>query len=164
MNAEFYQRKIKELSDEKLLDLIRTTNNQRNNEIFGLAKEEADRRNLTFDLTELNESGLEVNEGKIDDLGQLRKWNWGAFMLAPIWTLANKLEWWAILCFVPFVNIIAAFYLGLNGNRLAYKKSKLTSVGDFMILQKAWELWGIRMFWLGLFGGIFALFVGILEV
>jgi hypothetical protein len=57
------------------------------------------------------------------------------------------------------VNIVVVFYLGYNGNRLAFAKSKIDSVDDFMVIQKDWGLWGVRLFWLGLLGGLFVLIV-----
>ena len=70
---------------------------------------------------------------------------------------------WTILWFVPFVNIGVMFYLGYNGNRLAFEKSRIESIDDFMVIQKDWGLWGIRLFWLGFFGGLIALIVDIIR-
>jgi hypothetical protein len=81
------------------------------------------------------------------DSAKLSTWNWGAFFLAPLWAFTNRLELWAVLCFVPFVNIVVALYLGYRGNRLAYSKSRVT-VDEFVIIQKHWNRWGIRVFWL----------------
>ena len=50
MNKEFFQRKISELNDDKLIDLLRTTNNSSNTEIFELARQEAERRKLNFEI------------------------------------------------------------------------------------------------------------------
>jgi len=157
MDKEFFQRKIKELTDDKLIDLLQKTSGGSNPDIFELANKEADERNIKFVLTDKAET-ISV-ESKLNDKEKLRKWNWGAFLLAPIWALANKLETWSILCFIPLVNIIVLFYLGYNGNRLAFEKSKIDSVDDFMIIQKDWGLWGIRIFWLVLLGGLIALIV-----
>lgn len=92
---------------------------------------------------------------------KLKKWNWGAFLLAPIWTLANKLEKWTILCFIPGVNIFAIFYLGHNGNKLAFEKSTISSVDGFMVIQENWARWGVRLVWLGAVGGCLALIIDI---
>lgn len=148
MNEFFFQRKIKELSDDKLIELLQKTGNDLNQDIFDLAKEEAERRGLEFKL--IDKVDIARVENKSNDTEKLRKWNWGAFFLAPIWTLANKLEIWTILCFIPFVNIGVIFFLGYNGNRLAFEKSKIDSVDDFLLIQKSWGVWGLRLFWLGL--------------
>src|SRR5687768_14440080 len=134
MDKEFFQRKIKELTDDKLIDLLQKTGGGSNPDIFELAKDEAEGRNVKFELTDKDDKS--IVENKSNDKEKLRKWNWGAFFLAPIWTLANKLETWTILCFIPLVNIVVLFYLGYNGNRLAFEKSKIDSVDDFMVIQK----------------------------
>lgn len=154
MDKEFYQRKINKLTDVKLINLLQKTSNEFNHNIFELAKAEADNRNLKFELKDKIDKG----EGEIvsHDREKLKKWNWGAFLLAPLWTLANKLEMWTILCFVPIVNIGVILYLGFKGNRLAFEKSKMGSVDDFMVIQKYWGRWGVRLFWLGILGGLVA--------
>ena len=160
MDKEFFDRKIKELTDDKLIDLLQKTDNERNPEIFNLAKKEAELRKLNFELI------ININKQPVDrnsnDLGKLKKWNWGAFLLAPIWTLANKLEKWTILYFIPGVNIFVIFYLGKNGNRLAFEKSTIDSVDDFMTIQKDWGRWSIRLLWLGLLGSLIVLLVDLM--
>uniref|UniRef100_UPI004047C2DA hypothetical protein n=1 Tax=Roseivirga sp. TaxID=1964215 RepID=UPI004047C2DA len=155
MDKQFFHRKIKELTDDKLIDLLQKTGNDLNQEVFELAKEEAGRRGLEFKLIDKADNASLLNES--NDTEKLSKWNWGAFFLAPIWTLANKLEIWTILCFIPFVNIGVIFYLGYKGNRLAFEKSKIDSIDDFLLIQKGWGVWGLRLFWLGLI----ALIVGL---
>ncbi len=156
MDKEFFERKIKELADDKLIDLLRKTGNDANPDIFDLAKKEAELRKLKFDLPD-----KKAMDNSSNDKEKLKKWNWGAFLLAPIWTLANKLEKWTILCFVPGVNIFVIFYLGQNGNRLAFEKSAIGSVDDFMTVQKDWGRWGVRLLWLGLIVGLLALIADI---
>jgi hypothetical protein len=144
----FYRQKIKKLSDEKVLILIHTTNNQANTAIFNLAKQEAQNRNLKYTIE--NTAGPERDDQLRNNQSELKKWNWAAFLLAPVWALANNLDKWAILCFVPGVNIIVLFYLGSNGNVIAFRKSKIKSMADFMIVQKKWSDLGIRLFCAGI--------------
>src|SRR5947207_2351977 len=94
MDREFFQNKISKLDDSKLIDLLRTTHNSTNSDIFILVTEEMERRNLKFDWADANIKSEPVE--KSNDLTKLNKWNWGAFLLAPIWASANRLEWWAI--------------------------------------------------------------------
>jgi hypothetical protein len=54
MDKEFFQRKIKELTDDRLIDLLQKTSGESNPDIFELAIEEAGRRNLKFELTTKN--------------------------------------------------------------------------------------------------------------
>jgi hypothetical protein len=79
------------------------------------------------------------------ELRVLRRWNWGAFFLGPIWAFANRLELWGILYFVPPITIFAFIYLPLRGNELAVRRSPL-SVIDFARLQRVWGQWGLRFF------------------
>jgi len=157
MYKEFFERKIKELTDDKLLNLLQKTRSESNQDIFQLAKDEAERRSIKFEFADTTDK--KNVENKPNDKGKLRKWNWGAFLLAPVWTLANKLEMWTILCFVPFVNIGVLFYLGYNGNRLAFEKSNIDSVDDFMVIQNIWGRWGVRIFWFGIVLGFVATIV-----
>lgn len=156
MNPEFFHQKIKRLSNDKLINLLHKTNNKENPDLFELAMNEAEARNLQFNL----KLGVELEEFEhnTNDKEKLRKWNWGAFFLAPIWALANQLDKWTILCFVPLVNIGVMFYLGYYGNKLAFQKSKIDSVDDFMVIQKGWERWGLRVFWVGVLAGVISLF------
>jgi hypothetical protein len=109
MDKEFYHRKIKELTNDKLMDLLQKTSNEFNQDIFELAKKQSKGRTLIFELTDK----IDNRDVKIvsNDKEKLKKWNWGAFVLAPVWTLANKLETWTILYFVPVVNIGVIVYL-----------------------------------------------------
>ena len=93
-----------------------------------------------------NQTISKINKLSDDDKRKLKKWNWGAFFLSLLWTTGNKLEIWTIFCFIPFLNIIVVFYLGYYGNQLAYNKSSIDSVDDFMVIQKYWEAWGIGLF------------------
>ena len=82
------------------------------------------------------------------DTNKLKKWNWAAFYLTPIWSIAHKLPVYTVLCFIPFVNFIVYIYLGVYGNRLAYPKSAYDTVDDFMEVQKYWNLWALRFIYI----------------
>jgi hypothetical protein len=147
MNKEFFSSKIKKLADDQLTALLKIQH-PANKEIIQLARAEAESRNLAVDFPDV---ALTTNssDGR-EDWGKLRKWNWAAFLLNGIWALANKLDKWAILCFIPGVNIVAVLYLGFNGNELAFRKSEIKSMKDFMALQQRWNEIAIRLFWAGL--------------
>ena len=149
MNKEFFERKLRELEDSKLIDLLRIKDNA-NQDLIQLATEEARRRNLKIEPADFqNITSNPQFHPDVEDSNKLLKWNWGAFLLAPFWILANKLSvGWFLLLFVSLVNIVALFYLGFNGNRLAYPKSNINSVDDFLDLQKEWNTWGVRFFWI----------------
>lgn len=156
MNKEFFERKVSELSDDKLQDLLKLRNDA-NREIIELAIEEAEKRGL--DVPEVSFSGSKAVNAEVQDRKKLEKWNWGAFLLAPFWTLSNRLEKWTILTFIPGVNLAAVIYLGVYGNRLAYDKSDIRNIEHFMVLQRQWNKWAIRIFWLGIAASIVGLFI-----
>ena len=68
-------------------------------------------------------------------------WNWGAFWLTWIWGIGNR-SYIALLSFIPVLNLIMPFYLGLNGNKLAWSNKYWYSVEDFKHTQKKWAKWG----------------------
>uniref|UniRef100_UPI004048D01C hypothetical protein n=1 Tax=Roseivirga sp. TaxID=1964215 RepID=UPI004048D01C len=76
MDEEFFQRKIKDLTDDKLIGLLQKTGNDLNQEVFELAKEEAGRRGLEFKLIDKADNASLLNES--NDTEKLSKWNWGS--------------------------------------------------------------------------------------
>jgi len=146
MNSEFLESKIIELSDDKIIELCNLKNDA-NLEIVQLAEKEAQKRNLENVFDKSESISLEAIVDKTtENKKELDKWNWGAFFLLPAWTLANRLEKWTIASFIPLLNIFAAFYLGFNGNKLAFEKSNIESIDNFLTIQKIWKIWGIRIF------------------
>lgn len=142
MDKEFLKDKIGNLSDESLLELLKL-NRAENQEVNLLAIEEAQKRNLKIEIsTRSTASNINLNE---NDFQKLKKWNWSAFLIAPIWTLANKLEKWTLLTLIPFANIGVAIYLGSKGNKLAFPKSNIKSIDEFMVLQEKWKILTIRI-------------------
>lgn len=73
---------------------------------------------------------------------EIRRWSWGAFLLNWIWGLGNKV-YIALLCLIPYVNIIMVFVLGAKGNEWAWRNKKWDSVEHFKKVQKVWAYWGI---------------------
>ncbi len=73
---------------------------------------------------------------------EIKKWNWGAFLLNWIWGLRNN-TYIALLMFVPILNFIIPFYLGFKGNELAWRNKKWESLEEFIKIQKKWAMWGI---------------------
>ena len=113
-----------------------------------------------MDIPEVSLIGQEAVNIAAEDPQELERWNWGAFLLAPFWTLANKLERWTIVTFIPGVNLLAVIYLGRYGNRLAHGKSDIRSIKDFMVLQAQWNKSAFRIFGLAIAGSIVGLFIG----
>lgn len=82
-------------------------------------------------------------QGKLADIpGEIRGWNWGAFLLNWIWGLSNRV-WISLLCFIPFVSWIMIFVLGAKGNEWAWRNKKWGSVEHFKRTQRTWAWWGL---------------------
>ncbi len=86
----------------------------------------------------------------------LNSFNWGAFWLNWIWSVANGV-WWGLLCFIPFVNIVVMFVLGFKGNRSAWEKFS-GSAEEFEKKQSSWAMWGWIIFVISLIANIIAAF------
>lgn len=82
---------------------------------------------------------------------ELRKWNWGAFLLSWIWGISNN-TFIAFLVLVPIFNIYILIMLGMKGNEWAWKNRKFQSIEHFKKVQKAWTLWGVILFAISVIG------------
>lgn len=79
---------------------------------------------------------------------ELKGWNWGAFLLNWIWGIGNR-TYIALLMFVPFVNLVMIFVLGVKGNKWAWHNRQWESVEQFKAVQKAWAVWGVVILVIG---------------
>jgi hypothetical protein len=75
---------------------------------------------------------------------EVKKWNWGAFLLSWIWGIGNR-TYIAFLMFVPFVNFVMIFVLGAKGSEWAWKNKHWDSVDDFKRVQKKWAYAGLAV-------------------
>lgn len=73
---------------------------------------------------------------------EIDKWNWGAFLLNWIWGIGNN-TFIALLMFVPFVNFIVPFVLGVKGSAWAWRNKEWESIEHFQNVQKKWVLWAV---------------------
>lgn len=74
----------------------------------------------------------------------LKKWNWGAFLLNWVWGLGNNV-YVALLMFIPGVNLIMPFVLGVKGNQWAWQKGNWKSEEHFLRTQRTWSRVGISV-------------------
>ncbi|MBQ4834865.1 cytochrome c oxidase assembly factor Coa1 family protein [Pseudoalteromonas luteoviolacea] len=70
---------------------------------------------------------------------ELKGWNWGAFFLNVIWGIRFK-TYRALWVFVPFVNLVMPFVLGLKGNEWAWQNNHWNSVEEFKKSQRRWSV------------------------
>lgn len=73
---------------------------------------------------------------------ELKKWNWGAFLLTFIWGIGHNVMR-SFLVFIPFYGFYEWFLLGTKGNRWAWEKRKWESIEQFRQSQRSWAKWGI---------------------
>lgn len=71
---------------------------------------------------------------------EVKRWNWGAFLLSWIWGLGNRVyvALWALL-----LGPIMAVILGIKGNEWAWRKKRWQSVEAFRRTQRRWALGGV---------------------
>ncbi|EGT3611426.1 ribonuclease G [Morganella morganii] len=93
---------------------------------------------------------------------EIKRWNWGAFMMNIIWGFGNK-SYLPLLCFIPVFGIIWLFVCGVKGNEWAWKKGDYDSVASFMKVQETWNRAGVVYFIITIiFAIIFILFSSII--
>jgi len=80
---------------------------------------------------------------------EIKKWNWGAFLLNWIWGIGNNV-WIALLCLIPYVNIIMIFVLGAKGSEWTWQKKRWDSIEHFKNVQKKWAIAGLVLFIFGI--------------
>jgi molecular chaperone DnaK (HSP70) len=71
---------------------------------------------------------------------ELAKWNWGAFLLGPIWGLPHGILR-SLLTILPIYGIYELIMLGRHGNRMAWKTRKWQNVESFHESQRTWATW-----------------------
>lgn len=72
---------------------------------------------------------------------KLNRWNWGAFLLNWIWGIGNN-TWIALLMFVPLVNIVMLFVLGVKGSAWAWNNNLWRDEEHFLKNQRRWAIAG----------------------
>ncbi len=72
---------------------------------------------------------------------EIDRWNWGAFFLNWIWGIGNN-TFIALLMFVPLVNIVMPFVLGVKGSAWAWRNKRWESVDQFRRVQRIWAIAG----------------------
>ncbi len=73
---------------------------------------------------------------------ELRRWNWGGFLLSWIWGLGNNV-WWALLALIPGISLVVAIMLGLRGTRASWEAGKWSSPAQFWESQRRWTFAGL---------------------
>ena len=87
---------------------------------------------------EINQSGM-GDRCETMPASAMGRWNWGAFLFPVIWGLANHV-YQALLCMIPVFGLFYAFYLGRNGNELAWRGRYWESEQIFKKTQRIWAI------------------------
>jgi hypothetical protein len=148
MHENLFKAKIKKLSTEKLEQLLKLKYEE-NSYVIDLALQEVRYRRPEFIFQIRKEPSITKQPGNRD----LKRWNWAAFLLAPLWTFSHKLNTIGLLSLLPGINIPVMLYLGINGNKIGYDKSNLETVSEFLFVQKQWTI-GLLKILLVLFAAI----------
>lgn len=73
---------------------------------------------------------------------EIDRWNWGAFLLNWIWGIGNN-TFIALLMFVPFINMVMPFVLGVKGSAWAWRNNRWDSIEHFQRVQRKWAWAGL---------------------
>jgi hypothetical protein len=90
---------------------------------------------------------------------EVKRWNWGAFLLTWIWGIGNQV-WIALLALIPVVGLVMMFVLGAKGNEWAWEKRRWDSVESFHSTQRKWAIAGLIVLGVGLLISILAAVAG----
>jgi hypothetical protein len=91
---------------------------------------------------------------------EIKRWNWGAFLLNWIWGIGNQ-TYIALLALIPGFGFIWMLVLGAKGSTWAWRNGRWDSVEHFKRVQRKWAIWsaiiwiGVAALFGGLFGGVF---------
>lgn len=90
---------------------------------------------------------------------ELKKWNWGAFLLSWVWGIGNN-TYIALFGLIPYVGLVVRVILGFKGNEWAWKNKQWDSVEHFQKVQRRWVKWGIAVWAIcAVLGVLFVYFV-----
>ncbi|CAI3639112.1 ribonuclease G [Clostridium neonatale] len=82
-----------------------------------------------------NSNNMGINQYSSSEVpSEIKKWNWGAFMMNIMWGIGNK-SYLTLLCLIPLFNIIWIFVCGAKGNEWAWKNGNYSSPEEFFLVQ-----------------------------
>ena len=89
---------------------------------------------------------------------EVKRWNWGGFLLGWIWAVVHRLWWQAVVAFL--LGIIMQVVLGIKGSEWAWEKGNYSSVEEFQKSQRAWTIAGAALWGIGLLIVVVAIAAG----
>jgi hypothetical protein len=77
-------------------------------------------------------------------------WNWGAFLLCPLWLMnhgrVGRGILYIVLSIIPLLGLVSlgmAIAYGVKGNEVAVTSRHFRDDAQFVAVQNAWRDWGI---------------------
>lgn len=108
-----------------------------------LALESLESGTVLPQLSIINNSGQgRLFDSTIPVPAEIKAWNWGAFLLSPLWLVSNRV-WIGMLAWIPIVGFSMAIALGAKGNEWAWKSRHWQSIEQFQTHQRKWAIAGI---------------------
>lgn len=84
---------------------------------------------------------------------QIKRWNWGAFLLTPFWCMRHGI-WSGLLLFIPILGFFIPVILGVKGSQKAWIKNSHEPVDAFLKRQRFWGFSGLFI-WIALIALVF---------
>lgn len=114
-------------------------------------------------------AGPELPSGNDPDLlPAVRSWNWGAFLLSPLWAFAHGLWPWGLAMLLlgqapgslhayldlhleshgdelacALLSLVIGLHMGRSGNELAWRARRFRDLEEFQAVQRAWTAAGV---------------------
>jgi hypothetical protein len=76
---------------------------------------------------------------------EVKGWNWGAFLLCPIWSIGNGV-WIGLLSLIPLTGFAMNIILAIKGNEWAWESGRWSTVEEFKKNQRRWAIAGFIIF------------------
>lgn len=111
-------------------------------------------------LGAVNDSG----RGSLSTLpAELRGFNWGALLLAPIWSIFNS-TWLGLLSLAPYVGLLMCIVLGFKGNEWAWQNRRWDSIEQFYKDQQDWGFRALVVYCILLALGVLAFLAVVMHM
>jgi len=90
-----------------------------------------------------------ANKGPIPS--RMRRWNWGAFVFTWIWASQHGIStgWIVVMVLLslgPPLNLVQAVYMGLMGNRMAWRFRHFAGSEEFEQTERSWGRAALAVF------------------
>lgn len=77
---------------------------------------------------------------------EIKRWNWGAFLLCPFWCMRHGI-WQGFLLVIPIFGLFVPLWMGAKGNQKAWRKNNQEPPEHFLRRQRFWSIAAL-VFWM----------------